>query len=213
MKLASATFLILTTLLFACNNNGNEPDDNPIVKGYDTIRPNAYLPYYPNSWWLYQVNDTGYTISKTSEDYHLVTYQDRILWRSDTVMLPIFEDYNLPVHGYNYIAINPMTGYHELVSIFSEKVGEEYHFIRLCDSRWDYGCYWQKTTGKFKCGEDSVITTEVYYSSYEGNYIDSIKFYITVKKDIGITEYYMVDTVSQDTLYKKVLIDYFINKN
>ncbi|MCF8295017.1 MAG: hypothetical protein K9I34_03045 [Bacteroidales bacterium] len=211
-KFTTATLVLLSAVLFSCNNDGNDPVDPTPVKVYDTIRPNAYLPYYPNSWWQYQVNDTGLATSKTSEDYQLVTINDGVYWRLDTVMLPIYEDLNLPVYGYYYIGRNPVTGFYEKFCIFSEKVGDGYLFNHLCDFRWDYGCWYQKTTGKFKSGEDSVITTEVHFSAYEGNYIDKIKVFITYIKDVGISEYYKIDTTSQDTLYKKVLIDYFIDK-
>ena len=179
-----------------------------------TVVPMSYYPVYPGSWWTYQVNDTTteqVEVSATYLPHSYINSPESISENqtySDTVYVP-FVNGN-PIYGYNKIAwvAPPFGNYYVQWPILSEEVGFEFE-RDWTDKRFGDFSEKVKVTSKYFNGTDSIITLEGHWV-YGPNV--SHKSYQTYVKNIGLTFSVIVDTVSTDTLYKKVLSDYFINQ-
>ena len=179
-----------------------------------TVVPMSYYPVYPGSWWTYQLNDTTteqVEVSATYLPHSYINSPESISENqtySDTVYVP-FVNGN-PVYGYNKIAwVRPPFGdYYVQWPILSEEVGFEFE-RDWTDKRFGDFSEKVKVTSKYFNGTDSIITLEGHWV-YGPNV--SKKCYQTYAKNIGLTFSVIVDTVTTDTLYKKVLSDYFINQ-
>jgi hypothetical protein len=192
------------------------PDNPDIINtnSIDTIKPLPYYPVYPGSWWTYQIDNNEMVTKRVQDQYQLHFYKLGSLdpWGpatySDTVYVPFFD--SKPIYGYDKIEwrFPPFGDYYMKWPILSEVIG--FQFERsFSDPRYGDFSEKVKVTGKIFNGTDSILILEghwvygpaVHYRSYQ-----------EYKKNIGLTYEFIVDTLSHDTIYKKVLVDYFINK-
>jgi hypothetical protein len=178
-----------------------------------TVVPMNYYPVYPGSWWLYEVNDTTTEQFQVSETYQPHSYENTASesWESptfsDTVFVPFLN--GKPIYGYNKIEwVRPPFGdYYVQWPILSEQVGFEFE-REWTDKRYGDFSEKLKVTSKYFNGTDSIITVEGHWV-YGPNV--SRKSYQTFGKNIGLMTEHIVDTLSVDTVYKKVLLNYFVN--
>jgi hypothetical protein len=202
-------FFILV-LLFCCA--GCEKDNDPPI-----IEPGPYYPVYPNSWWKYLYNDSIVLFDTTSDDYIVNYFKiDEEPWRySDPARVPFVNGH--PVYGYNYVELidfpdTQYDGIYELWPILSETVGSSF-WISWFDGRYDQQNQLVTVKSKTFNGTDSVLllvsgwtTVQVY-----DYYIYPEVRYRTFVKGVGCISDIVVDTVTSDTLSKKMLIDYYVN--
>ncbi len=187
---------------------------NTSQKNIETIFPNNYYPVYPKSWWKYKINDSLIITSSVSDTFKLNSYRisyhqtDVTPEYSNLVYVPFLD--NNPIYGYNKIEyLTPSFGdYFMKWPILSETVG--FKFERNWeDKRYgDFSEYVEVKSKKFN-GKDSILLLEGHWV-YGPNI--SHKSFQEYTKGKGLTKEFIVDTLKSDTLYKKILIDYFINK-
>lgn len=202
---------ILAITLFACK----EEPINPALptSTFDTIFPKSYLPVYPNSWWKYEINGNTTITTTVSNKYQLHSYRisENNSWTtqaySDTVYVPFFE--SKPIYGYEKIEwIKPPFGdYYTKWPILSETVGFKF------DRDWEdkrYDDFAEKVEVKQKIfnGHDSILILEGHWVYGPNINNKRQQEYI---KGVGLSKDLLIDTVNSDTIYKKVLIDYFIS--
>jgi len=180
------------------------------------IEPGSYYPVYPNSWWKYLINDSIVQRDTTSDDYIVHSYliYDDPEKYSDPARVPFLN--GQPIYGYNFIESigypDNYYGLNELWPILSEKVGETF-WKYWVDHRYDRPCELVTVKSKTFNGTDSVLLLVSGWTSnlsYD-HYIYPEVRYRTFVKGVGLTSDILVDTVTSDTLSKKVLIDYFVN--
>lgn len=196
--------VILSTMAAdSCKKDNQEPD---------TIFPKAYFPVYPRSWWTYAINDSQILTSRTGDNYQLHSYKisfDYVgepLKYSDPVYVPFLD--SRPIYGYDYIEhiLPPFGDYYTKWPILSETVGFEFE-RNWMDRR--YGDFAEKVevVDKIFNGSDSLLVLEGHWV-----YGDNIshKRYQEYTRGIGLTKDLIIDTVTQDTLFKKILLEYHI---
>lgn len=207
--------LILSVILLAAACKKDDIIDPPIVNPvvvHDTIKPKAYLPVYPGSWWKYQINDTTFITLSTSSTYILHSYQafsasyDPPVY-TDSVYVPF--NNSEPIYGYDKIEYIdfPFGNYNKKWPVISELIGFEF------DREWTdprYGDFNEKVQVSEKVfdGQDSILVLTGHWI-YGLNV--SHKSFQEYKKGIGLSKHIIVDTLNNDTLFKKILIDYYIN--
>jgi hypothetical protein len=208
--------LLLIILFTACKKNITEVE-KPLPQTYDTIKPMAYYPAYPGSWWKYMVNGAQINTDTVGAKYQMHFYKNNqftydsagnvVDSYSDTVYVPFLN--GRPIYGYMRIEhIRPPFGdFYTQWPILSETVG--FSFERYWSDK-RYGDFSEKVrvANKFFDGQDSVLVLEgrwVY-----GPEINK-KSYQKYAKGIGLIYEVIVDTTSQDTLFEKKLIDFRIN--
>ena len=192
-----------------------EKSSDPI---HETIKPLDYFPVYPGSWWKYRINDTLISIDTVSKEYQLHSYPNQpeyydengniVQEFSDPVYVPFFN--SRPIYGYDKIEwIRPPFGdYWVKWPILSETVGFKF------ERNWEdkrYGDFTEKVevSQKIFNGSDSVLILEGHW--IEGPHVKN-ESYQEYFKGIGLYHEYMIDTTSNDTVYRKLLMDWFINK-
>lgn len=205
-------FLFASLILFQCKKDSEEspPPSNstPTTTQYDTIKPMSYYPVYPGSYWKYIENDTD-TIVSNATAYAPHSYLKNINSEySDTVYVP-FLDGN-PIYGYDKIdwVQPPFGNYYTTWPIISETVGFNYERAWTDKRFGDFSEYLiiaDKTTNQ---NQDSVIIVKGHWVWGPNVAKISTQEYV---KDIGLTNYFIVDTVANDTTFKLVLFDYYIN--
>ena len=202
-------YLVLIILLaWAGCKKENEP---PIIE------PGPYYPVYPDSWWIYLINGTIVQRDTTSDDYMVHSFKidgdpDRY---SDPARVP-FVNGN-PVYGYYYVeSVYMPTTYHEgiqqLWPILYETVGSKF-WMGFVDHRFDRPCELATVQSKTFNGTDSLLLLKSGWSSnlsYD-HYIYPEVRYRTFAKGVGCISDILVDTVTSDTLSRKILIDYHVN--
>jgi hypothetical protein len=203
--------VLVSCMLFSCTWESMQGE---VTTEPTTYVPLSYYPVYPGSWWLYEVNDTTTEQVEVSSTYLPHRYVNApgngsgMDSYSDTTYVPFLN--GKPIYGYNKIAwvAPPFGDYYVQWPILSEEVGFEFE-RDWTDKRFGDFSEKVKVTSKYFNGTDSIITLEGHWV-YGPNV--SHKSYQTYAKNIGLTFSVIVDTVSTDTLYKKVLSDYFINQ-
>jgi len=199
--------LILVLLFFWA---GCKKENEPLI-----IEPGSYYPVYPNSWWKYLVNNSYIQMDTTSDDYIVHSFKvdgdpDRY---SDAARVPFLN--GEPIYGYYYVesVYMPTTshyGIQELWPILSETVG--FTFNRgWNDERMgnpeEIVCVKSKTFN----GQDSILMLESYWYGWNIPNAITNKRYRQFIKGIGLASEIVVDTASSDTLFRKILIDYYVN--
>lgn len=225
--------------LISCEKDGNHLPAPADSVAYDTIKPLNYFPVYPGSSWTYleckkiyeyDSNSGGYNYVRTdsaivvdsvSLNYVAHAYETVPEWDgsqyiqkySDTVYVPLYN--GEPIYQYSKIDIaseppfGPIT-YYKKYMFLSDHVGDTL-IPQYYDTRFNYlGPYLviqEKTVDK---NNDSVIVVKGYYY---GNYNDGGIDWITYKKNVGLVSFYSVSPTVNDTIYKKVLVDYTIKRD
>lgn len=179
----------------------------------EIVEPRPYFPVYPKSWWKYEINDSAIITSSVSNEYKLHKYRTSGKNVSDTLFseprrVPFLD--SRPIYGYDKIehftGMGPSTDRFFKCPIVSEKIG--FKFERECLGV-KFGDTNEKleVTAKIFNGTDSVIIVEGYWLLPYPNVVS----YQEYAKNIGLTKEFKIDTIKMDTIYKKVLIDYYIN--
>ena len=176
------------------------------------IYPGSYFPCYPNSWWEYQIidynNNTTLQLSSVGSNYEphsFITNESGDF--SDTALVPFLN--GNPIYGYqklDYVA-PPFGSYYTLWPILNENVGHTFK-RSWTDGRFGDFNEYLEVTSKYFDGTDSLIILE-------GHWVWGPKMnhrsYQVYKKDIGLTNHYEIDNSTGDTIYKKILINYFVD--
>jgi len=184
----------LCMILFAsCKKKDSGSVDNPITP--EQIL--SYLPVYPASYWKY-VTGTDTTVSKTSD-----TYMDFMGLNLTTLDGWPIKQYD---HWYSY-------GMYDFgwTPVLSETVGATWHLL-LGDARTNP--YTQVTRVMQKTVDahgDSVIIQRYFVYHANPPLYNSAYTWQIYKKNVGLVLECKVDTSNNDTIYKKVLIEYHIN--
>lgn len=212
--LKNFTFLFFCLILFfSCKK---EQNITPPISTYDTISPKSYFPAYPGSWWKYIVNGTDVVFDTTSSSYLMNYYVKNRYWDSTAHLIPVYSDTcyvpyfnSIPVYGYEKLVwVRPPFGdYYTKWPVLSETIG--FTFDRdWTDKR--YGDFAEKVVvkDKFFNGTDSILKLESHWV-YGPN--TAQKRFQQWGKGIGLMNDYIIDTISSDTLYSKILTDHFIN--
>jgi hypothetical protein len=175
---------------------------------YPVIYPGSYYPVYPNTWWKYINEDSVITTDSVGPAYQLNTY---ITWTgdnkdeySDPFYVPFLN--GQPIYHYDKIVyeIYPYAG--ERWPILSEKIGFEfqrdYH-----DPRFTYVVEMVTVKRKYFNGTDSVLVQEGHWTHEVNDFITTQEFV----KNVGLVSQITWDTITHDTIYKKILLDYYIS--
>ena len=202
--------ILISCSLFSCTWESMQSD---VTNEATTYVPLSYYPVYPGSWWLYEVNDTTTEQVEVSATYLPHRYINApanlsgVQTYSDTAYVPFLN--GQPIYGYNKInwVSPPFGNYYVQWPILSEQVGFEFE-RDWTDKRFGDFSEKVKVISKFFNGTDSIITLEGHWV-YGPNV--SRKSYQSFGKNIGLISSYVVDTLTVDTVYKKVLLDYHIN--
>jgi hypothetical protein len=203
--------ILVSCALFSCTRESLQAE---VFTEPTTFVPLSYYPVYPGSWWTYEVNDTTTEQVEVSATYlphryvNAPTNPAGVQTFSDTAYVPFLN--GQPIYGYNKInwVSPPFGNYYVQWPILSEQVGFEFE-RNWTDKRFGDFSEKVKVTGKYFNGTDSIITLEGHWV-YGPN--EPKKSYQTFCKNIGLISSYTVDTVAADTVYKKVLLEYFINQ-
>ncbi len=195
----------LSVMVISCKKE--EVINGSITQQYDTIFPQSYYPVNPGSWWNYQINDTGTVTSSVSTGYQLHSYLNGNSQNSTSVYLPFLD--GRPIYGYDKIEwyMPPFGNYYAKWPILSETVG--FTFDRdWTDKR--YGDFAEKVVVKNKIfnGTDSLLILEGHW--VEGPNVARKSFQEFVK-GIGLTKHIIVDTLTTDTVFRKILNSHFVN--
>lgn len=202
------SFILFLLIIWAGCQKEKGPDP-PIIE------PGSYFPVYPNSWWKYLVDDSIIQFDTTSDDYLVdsyLLYENPDIY-SDPARVPFLN--GKPIYGYYFVESigypSNYYGLHELWPILSEKAGD-YFCAYWSDQRYPNPYEYVTVKSKTFDGTDSVL---LLVSGWTTAYVDydvyPKKRYRTFVKGIGLTNDILVDTVTSDTLSRKILIDYFVN--
>lgn len=203
--------VLFSMIAFSCKKEAQVLDT--LVLTHDTLKPNNYLPVYPKSWWRYNVDGDTTVMSRVSMEYHLYFYRTSDnssmspLVMSDSVWVPLLD--SNPIYKYDKIqhVIPPYGDYYCRWPILSETIG--FVFRRdWSDTRYGDFSEYVEVKNKIFNGTDSVLILEGHW--VYGPKISQKRFQ-EYTKGIGLTKDIVVDTVSQDTISKKNLIDYYIH--
>jgi hypothetical protein len=179
-------------------------------KPYKLVKPRSYYPVYPGSSWKYLKNGKDTVLWKTSDNYVLHHYKTRNGQESETVAVPFLN--GQPIYGYERVQhIDPPFGdYDELWPILSEQVG--FH----CERSWmdtRYGDFRERVTvteAGTGPGNESYLIQRGYWVWGPNSTRRSTQKYV---KDTGLVSYYIVDTVSTDTVYRLELLEHHIGNH
>ncbi|MBU1008708.1 MAG: hypothetical protein KKD74_01110 [Bacteroidetes bacterium] len=208
------SWIVCVILLIALTSCRKKPHDVlPYVNQYDTIKPLAYFPVYPGSWWKYENYSHQLVTDSVSIAYVLhyynIAYDGSHPENSDSTYVPLL--HGEPVYGYHKIeCMRPPFGQQcTKWPIISEQIG--FSFPRgWSDTR--YGDFMEHVVVKQKTfnGQDSVLILEGHWV-YGPNTAQKRRQEFV--KGIGLAYDIVTDTLTQDTLYQRKLIDYFVNFN
>jgi hypothetical protein len=182
---------------------------------YKIIQPGSYFPVYPNSWWKYKVNNSEIIIDSTSDNYildHYKTVSSNPDEYSEFVYVPFLYSHFItgPIYGYDKIEYNYLGGIYEKWPILREEVGFE--FKRDAGSQYPHTEESVIVKAKILNGEESVLILVGTFKIEPYNWSQPQKRYQEFVKDVGLVKDIIYDTITNDTTYKKILIDYHISK-
>ena len=161
--------------------------------------PLSYLPVYPGSYWTYK-NGNDTTTSSTADT--LTYFQGKYCSTLDGVLI---------WHYHKWLFHSSF--FSEWADVLSDTVGLKFTYW-LGDPRYHaetiHYTVLQKT--KDEKGDSVIIQKSVVYSGIPP-YNPARQWVCQVyKKGIGLSFECGIDSVTKDTNYKKVLINYFINR-
>jgi hypothetical protein len=203
---------LLASSLFSCKKHDDETitSSNHFIFSslHDTIKPLRYYPVFPGSFWTYlnEKNDTVkyYTFGNYMKDCFAPGF-------TDTVFVPFLVK---PKYGpapiYQYDQISHFTPYvygqasDKRTPILSE-IQDKTFKRGGTDFRYSDYRATMLVIGKFKINNDSVLILKGYSGLEFG------VFHEHYTKDIGLTLSYATDSITNDTISKLRLINYYIN--
>jgi hypothetical protein len=205
MKAFKLLIFLLIVLFVSCKK------DNP----YAVIEPGSYFPAYPNSWWKYLVNDSIIITDSTAHDYVLHNYKKAGYYDdpqyTDPVYVPYFYSKEIigPIYKYDQIIFLPFGDGYEKWPILREEIG--FKFERERGTQYPEMRESVRVVAKYFNGSDSVlILTGTFYNSWFNDPFTQ-KRYQEFVKDVGLVKDIIFDTITNDTNYRKILIDYKIS--
>jgi hypothetical protein len=211
MKAFKIIFFMVMLFMISCKQESSDNEEYPVIE------PGSYLPVYPGSWWKYQVDDSLIIIDSTSKYYILHNY----ILCYDNDEKPVYsEKYYVPYYysAYNSpLGINgPIYRYDKIVRtlwpqgntswpILREEIGDRFTAIPVDNHTSVVETI--TVTSKYFNGQDSVLVM-VGRPNLDVTEIHVQEFF----KDIGLARDFIIDTIANDTTYRRVLIDYHISK-
>jgi hypothetical protein len=173
-------------------------------KVIETIYPLSYFPVYPGSYWKYAVNDTDTVVSSTSPDWSEVSYREKT-GTSELVYAPLLD--GQPIFQYNTLChVTYNADYYYQYTFFSDNVGVELAQCFDGDPHYKDPIKITVVQKIVNADQDTVVLIKE-----KNRYIPYLTFreYIF---DKGLSSEIIIDTLSGDTTYRKILIDYHINR-
>jgi hypothetical protein len=208
MRLLKITIVLLIFSLVACKKENN----------YPIIEPGSYFPVYPDSYWKYLVNDSIVIIDSTNDNYELNHEQINYSYNDYTeyCYTPLYNASNgspLPYSFYAYkygrYVYNALTPT-QIWPFLSETIG--YVFTLNPISQYPVENELFIVKAKIFNGHDSVLIQEgTYFMNNYPQFTNSLKIYQEFVKEVGLFKEIIYDTISGDTVSKKILIDYYIS--
>lgn len=167
--------------------------------------------------------DTSYSEMRTASEYKIHYYNVSpqynpngpilLIEFSDSVYVPFLNDE--PIYGYDKVDVDSYYLYDDVTykkyPFLSENIGFEFLY-GWYDFRHTYiGSYYKIIDKTTDLNNDSMIVVHGHRKIGPDKYLrrDEWKYYY---KDIGLKYNYVFDQRIGDTIYKKELIDYYINK-
>ncbi|MEI6889902.1 MAG: hypothetical protein ACOYM0_12730 [Bacteroidales bacterium] len=163
----------------------------------NAVTPRPYLPVYPASYWIYKTGDVT-TVSSASNSY--VNFKGLTLTTLDGQPINQYEGF---VSYGTYEA-----GW---VPVLSETLGATWEMILGNPNTNPNTRVFRVMQKTVDSRIDSVIILKSFVYHKAPLYTNSLQVWQTFKKNVGLVFECMVDTAVNDTIYKKILIDYHIN--
>jgi len=213
MKNLALISLCVIALLLSCKKD---------QENYPIIYPGPYFPVYPNSWWTYMLYQKNYLVydsdivfidsvmeaHSVDPAYQLNKYVEKVVDSKDVYSGPCYVPFydDMPVYYYDRLH----WGYDSTIKwpILSEKIG--FTFPKHSpDTSSGYPYEIMTVIEKYFNGTDSVLVLRGYWinSDHNENRIDIENY----TKSIGLTSTYRIDTLNQDTIWWRKLIDYYVS--
>jgi len=216
MKPLKLLFLVLIILGVSCSK---EVKDEPRV-----IEPGSYFPVYPGSWWIYNINDSIIVKDSTYPNYILTEIPSQAIDK-EQVYVPFLNtslDEPIEINGsnaingfvfkYDRVVFYPKKGPgNTLWPILSERIGQRFDVIPYDVT---HNPTIEKSTVQAKVfnGQDSVLIINSYFTNIGTHEVLPFKRHREFTKNIGLSMNVLYDTLKGDTVYKKILLDYYVNR-
>lgn len=209
MRVLKITIVLLIFSLIACKKESD----------YPIIEPGSYFPVYPDSFWKYLVDDSILIIDSTNDNYELYNvkidgnYNDYyteycyVPYYNASHHSPLLYSYHIFKYGrYVNNAVTPT----QIWPFLSETIG--YVFTLNPISQYQANNERFIVKAKIFDGQDSVLIQEAtYFKNNSPQYTSSKKRYQEYIKGVGLAKDIVYDTITCDTISKKILVDYFIS--
>lgn len=168
-----------------------------ITPPVNAVTPRSYLPVYPASYWTYKIG-TSNSVSRTSNNY--VSFKGMTLTTLD----------GQPINQYEGFVTY---GTYELgwVPFLSETVGATWEMALGNPSTNPSTRVYKVMQKTVDADMDSIIIQRYYNYHKDPLTTNSLYIWQTFKKNVGLVFECWVDTATNDTIYRKTLIDYHIN--
>ena len=208
MRVLKIIIVLLIFSLIACKKEND----------YPIIEPGSYFPVYPDSFWKYLVDDSILTMDSTNDNYELhhakiaESYNDY----TEYCYVPYYNAGNLSplpyschVYKYGRYVYNALTPT-QIWPFLSETIG--YTFSLAPTSQYPEDNERFIVKAKIFNGQDSVLIQEAtYFTNNYPQFTSSSKRYQEYIKGVGLAKDIVYDTITHDTISKKILVDYFIS--
>jgi hypothetical protein len=123
---------------------------------------------------------------------------------SDPFYVPFLNGH--PIYRYDKIEYHVFPIGFERWPILSEQIGYEFQRDWL-DPRYTFSVEMVTVKGKYFNGTDSVLVQEGHWTNELSNWITTQEFV----KNVGLARQFDIDTITHDTIYEKILLDYYIS--
>ena len=178
---------------------------------YPKVYPGSYFPVYPGSYWHYRQVDftTADTLPAdwtTSADYQPDRYPTAENTYSDYKLVPILN--GVAIYGYRQmVCVTAIQCW--LAPFLSEQPGDRFNWpevrkYNVSYTRWDViskGVDLRNDSVLVLKGKDLIawqsINNKVYWKYY--------------RKNVGLVESYVIDTTTNDTIFKQYLTEYHVS--
>jgi hypothetical protein len=208
MRLFNFLMIIFIISLISCKKDND----------YPIIEPGSYFPVYPDSFWKYLVDDSIIIMDSTNDSYCLHHYQltDTYDEYSEYSYVPFYNSSDLSplgytgaIYKYGRYVHNSLTP-SQVWPFLSETIG--YSFSRDPVSQYPSNNELFTVKAKVFNGQDSVLIQEAtYFKNNYPQFTSSSKRYQEYIKGVGLAKDIVYDTITHDTISKKILVDYFIS--
>gem|GEM_PF-442941 len=168
-----------------------------ITPPVNAVTPRPYFPVYPSSYWIFQTG-SGTSVSRTGNNY--VSFKGMTLTTFDGLAV------NQYARFVTYGAVE--IGW---IPVLSETPGATWEMPLGSPASDPDTQVWQVMQKTVDSNRDSIIIQR-YYTYHKVPLVrNSLYVWQTFKKNVGLVFECWVDTATNDTVYRKKLIDYHIN--